>query len=76
MGGCIGCSSYRVDEGDLQLKTHADTRHTPIIMLTALNATPDKVKGMMYGADEYLTKPMDLVSLDEVIERVLDRRYG
>ncbi|HIG18885.1 MAG TPA: response regulator, partial [Candidatus Handelsmanbacteria bacterium] len=68
-----GMSGYEVCQ---QLKTHADTRHTPIIMLTALNATPDKVKGMMYGADEYLTKPMDLVSLDEVIKRVLDRRYG
>ncbi len=54
-----------------QLKTRAETEHIPIVMLTGLNATPDKVKGLMYGADEYLTKPVDLQRLDEVVGRVL-----
>lgn len=54
-----------------QLKSRAETEHIPIVMLTALNATPDKVKGLMYGADEYLTKPVDLQRLDEVVGRVL-----
>ena len=30
---------------------------TPIIMLSALNQTEDKVKGLNYGADDYLAKP-------------------
>jgi CheY-like chemotaxis protein len=58
-----------------RLKTHPETGYIPIIMLTALDATPDKVKGMMYGADEYLTKPVDLVFLDETVSRVLAKVY-
>ena len=30
---------------------------TPIIMLSALSQTEDKVKGLNYGADDYLAKP-------------------
>ena len=30
---------------------------TPIIMLSALNQTEDKIKGLNYGADDYLAKP-------------------
>lgn len=59
-----------------RLKTHPETGYIPIVMLTALNATPDKVKGMMYGADEYLTKPVDLEFLDETVSRILAKVYG
>ena len=59
-----------------RLKTRPETGYIPIIMLTALNATPDKVKGMMYGADEYLTKPVDLEFLDETVTRILAKVYG
>jgi CheY-like chemotaxis protein len=59
-----------------QLKTRAETERIPIVMLTALNATPDKVKGLMYGADEYLSKPVDLEYLAEVVGRVLEKVYG
>lgn len=54
-----------------QLKMRDETGRIPIVMLTALSATPDKVKGLMYGADEYLTKPIDLQRLDEVVGRLL-----
>ena len=39
----------------------------PIIMLTALAHTADKVKGLELGADDYITKPF---SVDELIARV------
>lgn len=39
---------------------------TPILMLTALSSTNDKVSGLEAGADDYLTKPFDL---DELIAR-------
>lgn len=40
---------------------------TPILMLTALSGTTDKVAGLDAGADDYLTKPFDL---EELVARV------
>ncbi len=39
----------------------------PVLMLTALSSTDEKVSGLEAGADDYLTKPIDL---DEFIARV------
>jgi DNA-binding response OmpR family regulator len=39
----------------------------PILMLTALSSTKDKVNGLDAGADDYLTKPF---SFDELFARV------
>ncbi|HMQ80266.1 MAG TPA: response regulator transcription factor [Ignavibacteria bacterium] len=48
---------------------------TPILMLTSLGETEDKVKGLDLGADDYLTKPF---AFDEFLARVraLIRRSG
>ena len=59
-----------------RLKGHPDTGHIPIIMVTALTATPDRVKGLMFGADEYLVKPVDLTHLQETVGRILEKVYG
>ena len=40
---------------------------TPVLMLTALDATPDRVRGLDQGADDYLPKPFDL---DELLARL------
>lgn len=40
---------------------------TPILMLTALSATEDKVAGLDAGADDYLTKPFEF---DELVARL------
>jgi diguanylate cyclase (GGDEF)-like protein len=40
-----------------QLRRNFLTSNIPIIMLTALDQMPDKVKGMSEGADDYITKP-------------------
>lgn len=52
-----------------------DGYHGPILMLTALSTTKDKVMGLDAGADDYLTKPY---SFDELHARVraLLRRKG
>jgi len=39
------------------LKRQSDTRHIPIIMLTAKGEESDIVKGLELGADDYITKP-------------------
>src|SRR5882672_9695371 len=48
---------------------------TPILMLTARDAVPDRVRGLDAGADDYLTKPF---ALEELLARVraLGRRAG
>jgi two-component system OmpR family response regulator len=50
-------------------------RGTPILMLTARDATEDIVRGLDVGADDYLTKPF---KFDELLARVraLVRRGG
>jgi DNA-binding response OmpR family regulator len=52
----------------------ADIR-TPVIMLTAKGAVEDKVKGLDYGADDYLAKPFATAELMARI-RTLFRRSG
>ncbi|MBQ3433246.1 response regulator transcription factor [Candidatus Saccharibacteria bacterium] len=36
---------------------------TPVIMLSALNEVEDKIKGLEYGADDYLAKPFKTAEL-------------
>ena len=55
------------------LKGNPITSGIPIIMITALNATPQKIKGMEYGADDYVSKPFDLDELGARIKMVKRR---
>ena len=47
----------------------------PVLMLSALDEIPDKVKGLNVGADDYMTKPFSPAELLARI-RVLTRRKG
>lgn len=49
--------------------------NTPILMLSALDDIPDKVKGLNVGADDYMTKPFSPAELLARIH-VLTRRKG
>jgi DNA-binding response OmpR family regulator len=52
---------------DVCQRLRQDGVHTPILMLTAMDAIEDKIKGIKIGADDYLTKPFDF---DELLVRM------
>ena len=45
----------------------------PIIMLTAKGEDMDKIMGLEYGADDYLTKPFNMLELKARIKNILRR---
>ncbi len=47
---------------------------TPVLMLTAKGETIDKVLGLKLGADDYLTKPFEMIELMARVEALLRRR--
>jgi DNA-binding response OmpR family regulator len=47
---------------------------TGIIIISARNSTEDKVKGLDFGADDYLSKPFELSELNSRIKAVLRRK--
>lgn len=47
--------------------------NTPVLMLTAKGETLDKVLGLKLGADDYLTKPFEVIELLARIEALLRR---
>lgn len=50
--------------------------NTPVLMLTARGETIDKVLGLKLGADDYLTKPFEVMELLARIEALLRRSGG
>ncbi len=60
---------------DLARRFRTDGYSGPLLMLTALSTTKDKVNGLDAGADDFLTKPF---SFEELLARVraLLRRAG
>lgn len=48
---------------------------TPVIFLTAKGGVDDRIKGLKFGADDYITKPFQVGELMARVEALL-RRYG
>ncbi len=46
-----------------RIKQDPATAHVPVIMVTALDQSADKVQGLDAGADDFLTKPVDDIAL-------------
>ncbi|MDE1949785.1 MAG: response regulator [Burkholderiales bacterium] len=62
----------------LALLAEMRARHdpTPVIVITARDASGDRVKGLDAGADDYLVKPFELDELNARIRAVLRRQGG
>jgi two-component system OmpR family response regulator len=52
------------------------TRQTPVLLLTARDATRDRVRGLDTGADDYLVKPFDLAELLARLRALIRRAAG
>ncbi len=62
-----------MDGLDVCRKLRRRSIRTPILMLTARDAVPDRVRGLDAGADDYLVKPFALEELHARV-RALERR--
>lgn len=64
-----------IDGYEIARRLRIEGRMTPILMLTARDAVPDRVRGLDSGADDYLVKPFALAEMLARI-RALTRRAG
>jgi len=67
MDGFEFCRKIRKDER---------TSHIPILLLTALGSREHEIEGLSLGADDYITKPFDLVVLQTKVENILSVRQS
>lgn len=57
-----------------RLKTHVETSHIPVIMLTAKDSVESQIEGLETGADAYVAKPFDMHLLKVRITNLLNSR--
>ena len=50
--------------------------NTPVLVLTARDAVPDRIRGLDLGADDYVVKPVDLHELAARLRALVRRAHG
>ena len=58
------------------LKALRKSKTTPVLMLTARDQIPDRVRGLDLGADDYLVKPFELPELFARLRALIRRSAG
>jgi putative two-component system response regulator len=63
----------RLDGFDVcrSIKQNPSTRLTPVVLVTALSATQDRIHGIDAGADDFLTKPVVIAELEARIQSLM-----
>jgi len=56
------------------LKKDERTNHVPIILLTAKGTSSHHVEGLKYGVDDYISKPFNVVLLEEKVKNLISTR--
>ncbi|RTE55462.1 response regulator [Arenibacter aquaticus] len=54
-----------------KIKSDPELSHIHVLLLTALNENEDMIKGLQFGADEYLGKPFSLKHLELRVEKLI-----
>lgn len=57
-----------------EVRTNEDTRHLPVIVITARAEEEDKMRGLQLGADAYLQKPFKSAELLLRVEKLIEQR--
>jgi two-component system cell cycle response regulator len=63
-----GMNGFEVCE---HLKSDPKTWHVPVVMVTALEETKDRVRGLEAGADDFITKPIDDFNMKARVKSLL-----
>jgi two-component system OmpR family response regulator/two-component system response regulator QseB len=66
----------RKDGLDVLSAVRAQGVRIPVLVLTARDAVPDRVRGLDLGADDYVVKPVDLHELAARLRALVRRSHG
>ena len=61
---------------DVLQALRAHKNNTPVLVLTARDAVPDRIRGLDLGADDYVVKPVDLYELGARLRSLVRRAHG
>lgn len=62
-----------MDGAEVLRRLRSRNQKVPVLILTARDKVEDRVKGLDFGADDYLAKPFDLLELEARIRALLRR---
>ena len=65
-----------VDGMDVLSRVRAERGATPVLVLTARDALPERIRGLDLGADDYVVKPVDLGELAARLRALVRRAHG
>ena len=65
-----------VDGMDVLSRVRAERVATPVLVLTARDALPERIRGLDLGADDYVVKPVDLGELAARLRALVRRAHG
>ena len=58
----------------VMVRNHVRTRQIPVLLLSAMGETKDRIRGILLGANDYLPKPFDPDEVVVRVERMAERR--
>lgn len=63
------------EKDGFELLPHMQKRRIPVIYVSARTDVIDRIKGLRLGAEDYITKPFDILELQVRVEKVIARSH-